>query len=236
MPEAYAQPWLGLHSLNLTHTPSFDSHRKAEDVLKEAIILSTGDRGAATAWAGLSTSASTAPMHNLREMLKCSPWMVFPPLLQYTLHPNTDVPSPSLRNAHGLAPLLVQKFSIRAWVKRESFELIEFIRIGFCDLAVAVSPKAGLQLDPKPVQVWDRSTHKQRHLEVSKSSLEMKPVRVRMMSWILPMRQMCHKVVCPCLTSPPQMMRILTNARRMSLPIKMTLTLRHGKTNSSVKV
>ena len=40
-PEAYAQPWLGLHSLNLPHAPSFDSRRKAEDVLKEAIICST---------------------------------------------------------------------------------------------------------------------------------------------------------------------------------------------------
>ena len=41
VPEAYAQPWLGLHSLNLPHAPSFDSRRKAEDVLKEAIIRST---------------------------------------------------------------------------------------------------------------------------------------------------------------------------------------------------
>ena len=40
-PEAYAQPWLGLHSLNLPHAPSFDSCRKAEDILKEAIICST---------------------------------------------------------------------------------------------------------------------------------------------------------------------------------------------------
>ena len=38
VPEAYAQPWLGLHSLNLPHAPSFKSCRKAEDVLKEAII------------------------------------------------------------------------------------------------------------------------------------------------------------------------------------------------------
>ena len=39
--EAYAQPWLGLHSLNLPHAQSFDSRRKAEDILKEAIIHST---------------------------------------------------------------------------------------------------------------------------------------------------------------------------------------------------
>ena len=42
-PEAYAQPWLGLHSLNLVHTPSFNSCRKAEDILKEAIIHSTSE-------------------------------------------------------------------------------------------------------------------------------------------------------------------------------------------------
>ena len=66
-PEAYAQPWLGLHSLNLTHTLPFDSHRKAEDVLKEAIILSTGGGAAATARAGPSTSASTAPMQIERD-------------------------------------------------------------------------------------------------------------------------------------------------------------------------
>ena len=43
-PAAYAQPWLGLHSLNLPHAPSFDSSRKAEDVLKDAIIRSTQGR------------------------------------------------------------------------------------------------------------------------------------------------------------------------------------------------
>ena len=39
-PEVYAQcPWLGLHSLDLMHTPPPDSHRKAVDVLKEEILL-----------------------------------------------------------------------------------------------------------------------------------------------------------------------------------------------------
>ena len=43
VPEVYAQwPWLGLHSLDLTHTPPPDSHRKAIDVLKEEIFCSTG--------------------------------------------------------------------------------------------------------------------------------------------------------------------------------------------------
>ena len=60
-PKAYAQPWLGLHSLNLPHTPSFDSCRKAEDVLKEAIIRSTRGGAVATARADPPTSTSTAP-------------------------------------------------------------------------------------------------------------------------------------------------------------------------------
>ena len=48
-PKAYAQwPWLGLHSLDLAHTPPPDSHRKAEDVLKEAILCSTRGNAAAT--------------------------------------------------------------------------------------------------------------------------------------------------------------------------------------------
>ena len=75
-PEAYAQPWLGLHSLNLPHPPSFDSRRKAEDVLKEAIIHST--RGGvvtkmrvlppastSTAPAQVSKNAKTLPLHDL---------------------------------------------------------------------------------------------------------------------------------------------------------------------------
>ena len=66
-PEAYAQPWLGLHSLNLAHTPSFDSHRKAKDVLKEAIIQSTGGGAASTARTGPSASTSTAPTQIERD-------------------------------------------------------------------------------------------------------------------------------------------------------------------------
>ena len=60
-PKAYAQPWLGLHSLGFAHALHLNSHRKAEDILKEAIILSTGSGTATTARTGLSTSTSTAP-------------------------------------------------------------------------------------------------------------------------------------------------------------------------------
>ena len=43
-PAAYTQPWLGLHSLNLPHAPSFGGGRKAKDVLKDALIRSTQGR------------------------------------------------------------------------------------------------------------------------------------------------------------------------------------------------
>ena len=68
VPEAYAQwPWLGLHSLDLAHTPPPDSHRKAEDVLKEAILHSTGGSAAATVSTGPSASTSTAPKQTGRD-------------------------------------------------------------------------------------------------------------------------------------------------------------------------
>ena len=61
-PKVYAQwPWLGLHSLDLAHTLPPDSRRKAKDVLKEAILHSTGGNAAATVSTGPSASTSTAP-------------------------------------------------------------------------------------------------------------------------------------------------------------------------------
>ena len=59
-PAAYAQPWLGLHNLNLPHVPSFDSSRKAKDVLKDAIIRSTRGRPASKARVIPAASTSTA--------------------------------------------------------------------------------------------------------------------------------------------------------------------------------
>ena len=106
-PKAYAQPWLGLHSLNLPHTPSFDSRRKAEDILKEAIIHSTGSGVATRARTDPSASTSQHP-HRSREMPRHSHCAVFPPILHplYTLLPNADMPSPLLHSTHSLAPLL----------------------------------------------------------------------------------------------------------------------------------
>ena len=76
-PAAYAQPWLGLHSLNLPHAPSFDSGRKAEDILKEAILCST--RGGLVSKARVipPASTSTAPVQVLKNAetlpLQCLP-------------------------------------------------------------------------------------------------------------------------------------------------------------------
>ena len=65
-PEAYAQPWLGLHSLNLPDAPSFDSCRKAEDVLKEDIIHSTQGGPVSKVRVIPPTSTSTAPVQVLK--------------------------------------------------------------------------------------------------------------------------------------------------------------------------
>ena len=66
-PAAYAQPWLGLHSLNLPHAPSFDGGRKAEDVLKDAIIRSTRGRPVSKARVIPAASTSTAPVHRSQK-------------------------------------------------------------------------------------------------------------------------------------------------------------------------
>ena len=109
MPEAHAQPWLGFHSLNLAHTPSFDSCRMAEDILKEAIIRSTGGGAATTVRTGPSASISTAPTQILRDAKTLLHWVVFPPVLPplYALLPSADVPSPLLHSARSPAPPLL---------------------------------------------------------------------------------------------------------------------------------
>ena len=72
-PKVYAQrPWLGLHSLDLAHTPPPDSCRKAKDVLKEAILHSTGGNAATTVSTGLSASTSTAPKQTRKDAGKPS--------------------------------------------------------------------------------------------------------------------------------------------------------------------
>ena len=61
LPAAYAQPWLGLHNLNLPHALSFDGGRKARDILKDAIIHSSQGRPVSRARVIPATSTSTAP-------------------------------------------------------------------------------------------------------------------------------------------------------------------------------
>ena len=76
-PEAYAQPWLVFHSLDLAHTLPLNSCRRTEDVLKEAILHSTGGSAAATVRTGLSASTSTAPTQ-IRRDAKALPWEGLP--------------------------------------------------------------------------------------------------------------------------------------------------------------
>ena len=83
-PEAYAQPWLGLHSLDLACTLPLTSCRKAEDVLKEVILCSTGGSAATTVRTVLSASTSTAPKQIGRNA-KALPWKVFTPLLLHSM-------------------------------------------------------------------------------------------------------------------------------------------------------
>ena len=66
-PAAYAQPWLGLHNLDLPHAPSFEGGRKAKDVLKDAIIRSTQGRPVSKVRVIPATSTSTAPVHVLKD-------------------------------------------------------------------------------------------------------------------------------------------------------------------------
>ena len=84
-PEAYAQPWLGLHSLHLAHTPPLDSCRKAKDVLKEAILCSTGGSAATTVSTGPSASTSTVPKQTRRDA-KALPWEGLPSTSSSTVH------------------------------------------------------------------------------------------------------------------------------------------------------
>ena len=98
-PEAYAQqPWLGLHSLDLAHTPPPDSHRKAKDVLKEAILCSTGGNAATTVSTGPSTSTSTTPKQTRQDADEL-PWEGLPSTSSPTAHSPTKhkcTSSPSL--------------------------------------------------------------------------------------------------------------------------------------------
>ena len=54
------------------------------------------------------------------------------------------------------------------------------------------------------------------------------------MSLTLPMRQISHRGVFPCLKSPPQMMRTVANAKHVNLHTKMILTLLHREKSSSM--
>ena len=225
-PKVYAQqPWLGLHSLDLAHTPPPDSHRKAEDVLKEAILHSTGGNAATAVSTGPSTSTSTAPKQTRQDADEL-PWEGIPSTSSPTAHSPTKQMCQVSFSMHTHGPVLPLLAGAQCLImdQDEVPQACQAHQAQVPDLAVAVGPVMGPQHGPKPVDTRDLSTHEQHQMEVSKSSLQMRPVEVRRMSWTLPMRQMSHKGVCPCLTSPLQMMRTLTNARHVNSPAKMILT------------
>ena len=148
VPEAYTQPWLGLHGMDLACLPSFENRKKAKDVLREAIIQSTGGGTVSRVSAGPSAPTSTDPTQiekdtNAPPLNSSSAWSI--------LHPNADMPSPLLRNAHSPTPLPTrsrhlgtnQKVVIQAHRVRPDQAL---------GLSVVVGPKRGHQPDRRPVQ------------------------------------------------------------------------------------
>ena len=192
VPKAYAQPWLGLHSVDLACLPSFKNHKKAKDVLREAIIQSTGGGTVSRVSAGPSTSTSTEPTQIEKDTN--APLSLLP--LQSILHPNAGMPSPLLRNTRSLTPLpmrsrhLGMNPKVVIWTHRVHPDQV-------LGLSVAVGPVRGLQSDLRPAQVWYRPTHDQHRLAALKSFLE-RPVEVMVMKTpcTLLMREMCLKAVC----------------------------------------
>ena len=142
-PEAYAQLWLGLHSVDLTCLPSFENCKKAKDVLKEAIIrvqevVLSPER--------VQVCLPPPPQnpHRSRKtpMHPCSllpPWSV--------LHPNADMPSPLLCNACSptLLPTRSRHLGTNPKVVIQAHRVCPDQVLG---LSVVVGPARG------PSQIW----------------------------------------------------------------------------------
>ena len=236
MPKAYAQPWLGLHSLNVPHAPSFDSCRKAEDVLKEAIICSTRGGAVTTSRADPPTSTSTAPAQVSKDA-QTLPLHDPPPSSSSAacFPPNTNVQNPLLHSDRNPAPATRMRVRHRGADQGEVDRVLQVHQDRVPGLAVAVSPRVGPQLGPKPVQAHDQFTRLQHWPEVLRSSLGMKPVGLSMMFHILLMRQMCPKTVYLCSTSPLLTTTRLANAKHVNLHAEVTPTSQLGRSNKSVK-
>ena len=151
VPEAHAQPWLGLHSLNLAHTLPLDSRRKAEDVLKEAILCSTGGSTATMVRTGPSISTSTAPKQ-LGRNAKALPLggsslhFFLCSMLSIQVRRHRQVPFSTLLAVRLL--LFWHESSASEHRSRGSHSSSSgFIGLGFLDQAVAVGPVMGPQLD-----------------------------------------------------------------------------------------
>ena len=245
VPETYGQwPWLGLHSLDLAHILPPNSCRKVEDILKEAILRSTGGNAATTVSTGLSASTSTAPLLTGQDADEL-PWEGFPSTSSPTIHfPTKRKYAPGLllhaQLARSGSSSSSWELSVHSQIEK-LFELVGLIRLQFwfgqqqwvpCKGSPARSKASG--------HMRDLSTRKQCQMEALKSSLEMRPVVERMMSWTLLMRQTYHKGVCLCLTSLPDISADDDEDSRKckvhaNMLAKVTLTSQHGETNSSMR-
>ena len=133
------------------------------------------------------------PQHPNRpgKILTKLPWEGFPSTSSPTVHSPTKrkctrSPSPCTARSLALPPLAGAQHPLADWEviwARQGHWAPVMVR------AVAVGPAMGPQQDPKPAQMRDLSTHEQHQVEVSKSSLQMRPVRARRMPWTLPRRQ-----------------------------------------------
>ena len=125
-PEAYAQPWLGLHSLNLPHTPSFNGCRKAEDILKEAIIPQY------RRWCSHYSKDGSVRLHfhsTHTDLERGQNPPVVWSSLQFSICCMLSIQMQTCQVpfSTALAVRLLffwQEFGIRVWIKRELFEFI----------------------------------------------------------------------------------------------------------------
>ena len=230
-PAAYAQPWLGLHNLNLPHAPSFDGGRKAEDVLKDAIIRSTRGRPVSKARVIPAASTSTAPVHVSKTPRQFHREVfLLAPHLQYALPPSANALDPPLHSDRNLAPPPPQARARHQDADPgEAAQVHRVRRDRVPGLAVAAGPGVGPRLGPKPVRVLNQFARPQRQSEALRFSLGIKQVRASMTCHTPPTRQMCPRGAYLCSTFQPLMMMKLANAKRVNMRAEVTRLMPHGK-------
>ena len=193
-PAAYAQPWLGLHNLNLPHTPSFDGGRKAEDVLKDAIIHSTQGRPVSKARVIPPPLPPRHPSMSRKTPRQFHCEVFLPaPRLQYALPPSANVLDPPLHSDRNLAPPPQVRARHQDADPGEAAQVHQVCLDRVPGLAVAAGPRVGPQLGPKPVWVLNQFAWPQHPSEASRFSLGIKQVRARTTCHTPPTRRMCPR-------------------------------------------